>query len=302
MSLAALHLAPALALLSGRAKWLLLTLAAGYLIGSFLTPMVAPALKYAQRITLRLGYKLDRPNRSVATRVYRGMVVVGLMVLPTTGIAAITASHAPALVVVLGIAWFGYCLQTLPSFTLWRRARNGQLPLELNAYLFADTYGVIRHLIRTRLDAFASGVVGASIWYLLAGFVGSAVYLTLGGLARCYQSPAFGWSVRCLFMVLDLVPQLVARLLLLVAGLLTTGARPFHALAARRWMVFIARLMDVSLGGASPLGDSDWVGDGTPKPDHRALRMLLTLTLAATILFLVVLGAPQLVALIAILR
>lgn len=286
-----------IALLTTRAEALSLVLVAGYGVGSLIAAGPFTAwMQRLQQLVAQLGTRLDKPNRGIATLVYRGIIAVLMLLIPAIAFAALLMQPLPWLkpvVAFMGVAWFGHCFQTLPTLRIWRLATAGKLPLEINEvdYLFADTHGVIRHLIRARLDAFAIGIVGASLWYLGGGLIAAALYLTLGTAARQFRPTAFGWAARSLFALLDVVPRFLARTTLALAALFTAGARPLHAIAARSWPLFIARLMDVSLGGYSPAGDLPWVGDGTPKPTHTDLRRLLTLTLAATALLVLALNA-----------
>ncbi len=287
---------------SKRAELVALLIPAAYVVGGFLAPLLTPLFDWLAAFYTRLAQRLDRTHRSIATRVYRGIVAMVMGVVPALLFASIyhAAIHwarvQPPIfslaLTLLPLAWWGYCLQPLPLVRLWRRAGEGQLPLTYDTYLFTDTHGVMRYVIATQLDRFAIGVVGASLWYVLAGLYGAAIYLTLAALMRLFHTPAFGWATRSLFRVMNILPQLLCRIILLLAALFTQGTRPFHALRARRWPLFAARLMDLSLGGVSPRGDEPWVGDGTPRPDARHLRRLLTLQLAATILLTLAYGWP----------
>jgi cobalamin biosynthesis protein CobD/CbiB len=283
-------------LLAARAESLSLVIVLGYALGALLAkgPFSA-VLQWLRQQVIQLYTRLNKPNRGIATLVYRGMVAVIMLLIPTLVFAALLMQPQPWLkpvTALLGIAWFGLCFHTLPTYRIWRLAKAGKLPLELAGtdYLFADTHGVIRHLIRTRLDGFAIGVVGAGLWYVAGGVMAASIYLTLAAAATHFRAPVFGWAARSLFTLLDLLPHIVARVLLTLAALFANGARPLHALTARHWPLFVARLMDVSLGGHSPAGEALWVGDGTPKPTHVALRRLLTVTLAATVLLVLALN------------
>jgi hypothetical protein len=276
-------------LLAARAESLSLVLVLGYAVGALLAKgPFAALMQRLRQLVVQLGVRLDKPNRGIATLVYRGIIALIMLLIPTLVFAALLMHPHPWLKPIVGllaVAWFGHCFQTLPTLHLWRRAKAGKLPLELDEidYLFADTHGVIRHLIRTRLDGFAVGVVGAGLWYVVGGIMAASIYLALAAAATHFRAPAFGWAARSLFTLLDIFPRIVARVFLTLAALFATGARPLHAITARRWPLFVARLIDVSLGGPCPTGDSLWVGDSTPKPTHAALHRLLTLMLAATV-------------------
>ena len=241
--------------------------------------------------------KLDRPNRSIATRVYRGIVAVFLLLLPALLVGlALTRPFTPLLWIgdFLIVALIGHHFQSLSLGRLWSRARTHALPLELpgTSYLFADSHGVLRHLIRHHGEAFAVGVVGASVWYVLVGLPALLVYLLLAQLAVEYRSPAFGWAARALFRLMDAAPRILTSLLLVLAALFVPGAHPFAARHARSYPALLAELLHLSLGGRAPTGDHPWVGRGTPLAMPAHLLVFLLLRLAATVMLLLLLASP----------
>lgn len=282
-------------LIEARAETLAAFVALGFFVGEFLARgPLTQLLTFLAQTTRTLGHKLDRENRSVATRVYRGIIAVLMLVFPAIIAAAALSQHIPwlkLLAVLLLIAWFGYCFATIHSIALLRRAKRGGLPLELPNlnYLFADTHAVIRHLITTRIQAFAIGVVGGCFWYVAGGLVGMAMYLSLAAAHNAYHSrAAFGWAARSLFALANALPALITRALIFCASLFTPHSKPFKGACASDWQTGIATTLDIALGGPTPSGDMPWVGQGTARltPNHlqRAMQMLMTATVLLVLL------------------
>ncbi|MES2984198.1 MAG: hypothetical protein V4735_03320 [Pseudomonadota bacterium] len=292
-------LAPYLHLLAARAEWLVLVVPAAALLGDALGRRDMQAIgARGQRFLATLQRKLDRPARGIATLVYRGIIALTLLLIPAV-IAGILLERplpwvqgAKALLLIL---WFGHGFATYRVLNLWQRARRGTLPLELPGlhFLFADTHAVLRHLVLTQTERFATAIVGASVWYLIGGMPTMLVYLTAATAARHYRTPAFGWAARALFGLLDALPRALTLLVMLLAALFTPQTHPIAACRARSWPAFTARLLGVSLGGRTPAGDQPWVGTGTPKLTALHLRRLLQLLLVATILLTLLYAAPH---------
>lgn len=277
-----------------------LCIALGYALSFFIAHSWMQSLcRYGRGLIATLGTRLDRSHRSVATRVYRGIIVVLLLLIPAMVIPALLDRHLPTsryLFAVMAVFWFGHCFWTGQTFRAWRQARAGKLPLELASidYLFVDHHGVIRYLVAQRMEAFARGIVGVCFWYVLAGLPGAFAYSCLAADAAEYTSSAFGWAARHLFRLVDFAPNLIARALLAVAGIFVSGTHPLRALRSGSFSGFIAELFGLALGGVSPLGNRPWVGKGTAKAEPRALYQLLALSLAATWLLILLLCLPQL--------
>lgn len=296
-----ISLTSALNLIESRAETLAALVAIGFFIGEFLARgPFTQALATLSSITRKLGHKLDREHRPIATRVYRGIVAVLMLVLPAIAIAA-ALSQPIAWVKLLGmlliITWVGYCMATLNSITLLRRAGCDGLPLELPSlnYLFADTHAVIRHLITTRLEAFAVGVVGGCFWYVAGGLVGMAMYLALAGAHRAFQHrAAFGWAARSLFQLANAIPTILARALLFLAALFTPHTRPLRGLREPSVLAAAATTLDIALGGPTPHGDMPWAGQGTARLTPAHLKRAMQLIAVATVLLVLTLAHQHL--------
>ena len=293
------HLVPLVLLLKLRAEMLAPLIVLGYVVGEFFARGPFTLLLQAGDALVSRLKKLDKPNRGVATLVYRGMIAVFMLLIPAMLAAAFFSENVPAMKLVsytLLVLWFGHCFETFRTLALWRRAKADGLPLELPGlhYLFADSHAVIRHLVAARIRGFAVGVVGGSFWYLLGGLPMMAAYLTLAAAADTYRSPAFGWSARSLFLLLDLVPRFISRLLLTLGSLFTPQTKPFAGLFASGWRSSIASTLDIALGGPTPKGEVPWVGKGTARLTPKHLQRALTMVLAASILLVLLLIGPSL--------
>ena len=290
---------PLIVLLKLRAEMLAALIVLGYAVGEFLArgPFAA-LLNAGEALVVRLQ-KLDKPNRGVATLVWRGMIAVFMLLIPAMLGAALLSKNIPALKLVscaLLVLWFGHCFETFRTLALWRRAKADGLPLELPGlhYLFADSHAVIRHLVARRIAGFTVGVVGGSFWYLIGGLPLMAAYLTLAAAADTYRTPAFGWAARSLFLLMDIFPRFLSRILLTFASLFTPQTKPFAGLFSTSARGSIANTLDIALGGPTPKGELPWVGTGTARLSPKHLQRVLTMILASSLLLVVLLASPSL--------
>ena len=194
-----IDLSDILSTLALRAQWLVVSIVIAFAVGelvargSFLTT-IANAIN--TRIA-SLGRKLDRTHRSTATRVYRGMITLFILLIPALALGLALAQHQPwvewlsLIVLIVLIAAIGRSLATFHLARLGREAARGTLKLEIPglSFLFADTHAVMRYAILTSARDFAVGVVGTSFWYLVGGMPLVLAYLTLAAASRHYTTP-----------------------------------------------------------------------------------------------------------------
>lgn len=277
----------------------MLVLLVAFVLGEWPARMTRLEVLFAKgtQIAATLKRKLDRSKRGVATVVWRGIIAVIVLIVPVLAIGIALSQPAPWLPYVTGlvlIAWFGQAFATYGGWSLWHRARADKTPLELPRlkYLFADSHAVLRYSIETQADRFATGVVGASCWYVLGGMPLMLVYLALASAAAQFTSPAFGWAARNVFAAVDAIPRLMSRLLFSLAGCLTPHAHPLKALVAGNWRLFVANLVGGTLGGPMPGGEQPWVGGGTARLTPQHLRTMLVIQLVASILLLLLVASP----------
>ncbi len=283
-----------------RAETLVPLLVAALLVGEPLARVtgVARVIGWHGRLAARLERKLNRPNRGVATRVYRGMIALAMMLSLALLLAFALAQPHPVahwLTLLLLVAVLGYGMASASLISAWRKARAGTEALELPGldFLFADTHGLRRYLILHHAERFAIYTVGAALWYVLAGVAGMLAYLALADAARYGNGAAFGWAASALFRPLHWLTLLVTGTLLLFAGLFVPGARSWAARRARNFYEWIALQVDVSLGGTMPACELPWVGTGTPKATPTHLARWGLLQMAAAVLLVLVLSARQ---------
>jgi cobalamin biosynthesis protein CobD/CbiB len=276
------------ALVTARSDRLCLVVLAGYVLGGFL---IGEPVRRVQGFLYgwveKIGKRLDRSHRSIATRVYRGIIALSvLLMVSILAAAALMHTQWPAqlLVVLLAVLWFGAAFSLPPLVSLWQRARQGTLGVVDGTTVYNDTHGLIRYRLERQMDALASQVVGVCFWFLLAGILGALLYITTTSAAHAYRHSVFGWAARALHRVLDAVPRVLTRLMMVVAACFVTGCHPLHALIARDWRSAVARLYGVALGGTTPQGERPWVGDGSARLHATHLRQLLTLQLAMLVL------------------
>jgi cobalamin biosynthesis protein CobD/CbiB len=301
-----------LAELTARATYLLPVLVTGLLIGE---PW-AKLLRFPQWRTwmsdniATLNAKLNRPQRSTATRLYRGMVALAMLLVPAlvTGLLLMRpVEWIQLLETLLLIALFG---EAVRPHSLWRQHREAtrkRLTLQSvrPAYLFADTHALLRYRIVEMGERFATGIVGSSFYFLLADMPGLLLYLGLAAAARCYSpaiegNRAFGWAAASLFRIANLPPRILACFLLWVAAWFTPLTRPLSTLrhaatAAHCFYGWLAYLLNLSLGGLIPTPAGEvalrWYGDGNPKALAADESRALQLVAVAILLWICLLGS-----------
>lgn len=272
---------------------------AGLLIGEPLARLfqLPGLMQMLTRTTRRLGDKLNK--RDSATRAWRGLVVLGMLLLPALTLGVLLIPHPVLQGTVLALV-AGMAIAPYASIAQWQKLTRGDLTLSADAYLFNDTHGLLRHRILGHATAVATGVVGIGFWYVLGGMPAAACYLVLA-LAAAHYTPelernlAFGTPAALLFKAADTLPRHLLHFLLLVAGCLVPGAQPVKA--GRHFFsdgpLLLATLLGLSLGGRMPSAAGarhrDWVGSGTAKPDARHLTRWLILLGVALLLWLLLL-------------
>ena len=297
-------MAGALALLAFRLKLFVIALVIAALLGerlSTITRMDAVA-EMVHRFTVTLGKRLNRASRSVATRVYRGMIAAAILIVPAvvTGIFLSTGDSAlQSIALVIMIALLGRGLQSHTLFTRWKQAKEGTLSLEAGTILFNDTHGVLRHTIATSADLFAIRVIGSGFWFIIGGVPAMFCYLALSVAAQHYSADregneAFGWAVAHVFSAVNVLPRLIFSVLLILAACIVPKTMPVRGIRqfARQpnnARALVAALLGISLESAagSSATISSWVGAGTAQLATRHLERWILLLLALMTLLMV---------------
>jgi cobalamin biosynthesis protein CobD/CbiB len=285
--------------LHGRMEWLVPLLAIGYFLGEYLARYsgLDRLLAYGDDRIVRLEQKLNRAHRSAATRLYRGIIALVFILLPAALLGLLFAQPSPWMPYAsffVMVALLGRAARPGSLLGVWERARTRRLKLELprSDYLFADTHGVLRHIIAASSESFAVGFVGSAFWFILGGIPAVWVYLALAATARHFRGSVFGWAATGLFRLIDAAPRALNALLFLLAAIFVPHAKPLATRRARNWQSFTAELIGASLGGPGPGGAKPWVGSGTAKLEAAHLARLMLLELVAAI-FLIWLFSAQ---------
>lgn len=293
---------PLLHALLARAETLVVLLVAGCFVGELVAQLtgVAWVLRHFDALAAKLERKLNRPDRSIATRVYRGMIALAMLLVPALALGVLLSrdvmwAHWASLLVV--VALFGHGFSLVRQWQYWRRADAGGMPLELPklGFLFADSHAVIRYLILAGGERFAVYVVGAGFWYALGGMVPMLAYVVVAQVAQHHRGAVFGWAAGALFRLLDMVPRVLTLVLLTLAGMFVPGAKPWRVRKAKQFYGFLAYLTDCALGGTLPGRELPWAGEGTPKARPEHLARWLLLEVAAGVLLLFLLSAEQII-------
>lgn len=300
-----------LAGVAARATYLVPILAAAFLLGEPLAKFLRfPALRtQIGGLVRHLNIKLNRSSRSTATRLYRGIVALLMLLVPSLAIGILLlrpAEWVQLLAAILFTALFGELVKPYQLLRIRRAAKSGTLTLQSNEppFLFPDTHAQLRYTILVAADRVAL-LIGASLFYLAASLPGALLYLMLAASARYYAPAhtgnlAFGWAAHALFRLLDAVPRFITSLLLWIAALFTPRTAPFSTLrhvasAAKQFHGWLAYLLQLSLGGPVPTAAGDttlpWLGIGTPKPDAIHLSRAIQLAAIATLLWILLLAS-----------
>lgn len=304
-------LQPLLQGLTERATYLVPVLVAAFILGEPLAKLLRfPELR--ARIGTRiaqLNKKLNRQKRSSATRVYRGIVALVMLLVPALALGLVLMRPEPwvqLIAALLLVALFGTLLRPYQLLRLRREAKAGRITLQSTEppFLFPDTHALIRYSILTAAERVAL-LIGGSLYFLIASVPGLLVYFMLAAAARFYApvhtgNRAFGWAASALYALIDAPPRFLTALFCWIASLFTPRTAPFaplrhFATATTHFHGWVAYLLGLSLGGPIPTEAGEttlpWLGTGTPRPDATHLSRTLQLMGLASLLWIWVLGA-----------
>ena len=264
--------------------------------------------------------KLNRENRSEASRCVRGIVTVIVLVglAAAIGLAihrVCRGSLVGAAVEILLIAvlvaqrsLFEHVADVAEALdrgglTAGRDAVRhivGRDPMSL------DAYGVARAAIESLAENFGDGVVAPMFWYLLLGFPGLLAYKMANTLDSMigHKTPhylSFGWAAARFDDLVNLLPARISGLLIVAAALFAEKGRPGMALAimlrdARKHRSPNAGWPEGAMAGALGLTLAGprhypegavidpWVGDGTARAATSDIARALSLYKLACLL------------------
>ena len=198
---------------------------------------------------LWLDMKLNRNKRTQRARFFRGLVATVLIVL--AGVSIGRLAHAlgamtygwAALLILLVMAMHA----TLPYIVLAQSARvirrgDKRLMRVLlgvfgrTAPEFSDLHALGRLSVELGAWLLNRLLVGPLFWFLLAGTEGLAVYVLIAALDQAVgiedeQHRFFGWTAAKLDDALNFIPARLTALLIALAAVFVSKARPAQALA-----------------------------------------------------------------------
>ena len=202
----------------------LLVLVAGYMFSTFMGIPLRfyfglPLRRKIHARVHRMGKKLNQ--RSVATRVWRGLIVVILLLIPClitdwmlgSGffagiIIAMSADIQPSL-------WHGWAAVGAAKNQDEARLTLAASKLALEPQSAPDHHGKLRLIILTLTHHFSVVLVGGAFWFALLGLKGLLGYYVLATAAHYFRESedewkAFGWAATRLFTLVDIIPTLIA--------------------------------------------------------------------------------------------
>jgi adenosylcobinamide-phosphate synthase len=295
----------------------LLTLFAALLLDAFVGDMkllfkhVPHPVELVGRAIGWFDHRLNRENRSEATRRGRGIFTVAIFVVTSAFVGYFLEQ-------VCGATRFGWLVELVviavlvAQRSLFDRVHAVAIALrEKGLYagreeirhivgrdpMSLDEHGVARAGIESLAENFSDGVVAPVFWTLIFGLPGLFIYKTGNTLDSMigYLSPrhrSFGWAAARLDDVLNVIPARISGFLIAAAAALAPQAQ---ARASIRTMLrdagkhrspnagwpeaAIAGALGLALAGprryAERVVDDPWIGEGrarvTPVDMHRAL-------------------------------
>lgn len=275
---------------------------------------------------LTLVKKLNRSKRSVATRVYRGLVLL-LFAAVMAAILGYAIAQTEAISPWLELAEIALLAYLLPVRALrdevaavgkalkrkqLARAKGLASTLARREVEQLEAYGLLRVAMEYLAENYSDKLLAPIFWYLLLGLPGLCAVRMVNLLDslighKSEQYRAFGWGAAKLDDVLMWAPARLSALLLTLAALFVPGGKPFSALQIALlhshktdspnagWpLAAMAGALGVSLGGprrqAGAIVDDDWIGRGTARISYADFRRALALYAVASLMLLLAAG------------
>ena len=245
--------------------------------------------------------KLNREARSQASRRYRGIITVIVLVgaAAALGLAIERFCRGHPLGVVVDVLLIAVLVAPRSLYehvaAVAKALNSGGLAAGRRAVRHIvgrdpaslDAHGVVRAAIESLAENFSDGVVAPAFWYLLLGLPGLFAYKMANTLDSMigHRSPryrSFGWAAARLDDLLNLAPAPISGLLLIAAAIFAKNGRPDRALVV---MVRVgckhhspnagwpesamAGALGLALAGPrrypGGLVDDPWLGDGNAR-------------------------------------
>lgn len=129
----------------------------------------------------------------------------------------------------------------------------------------ADVHTGIRKTVEFIADSLHTFLVAPAFWFLVAGPVGLALYTAYAGLWQAIklgddQRKYFGRTVRCIYVLLNIIPAMITAFILAFCALFVRGSNPWRAfktifapvgeMRGRGWRIAaLAGGLGITLGG-----------------------------------------------------
>lgn len=277
----------------------------------------------------RIGGKMDRTDRPGADLAFRGFILTVLVLalsfvlgryldvfLGTYGLSGLPEGVILSLLMASGTVWAAN-RRLFTAMTTEKTIKGAFFAIATSTrtdLTAADEYTITRVGMGLLARSFDKGVVGPVLWYLIAGLPAAFIYAGLAAVAWRFGkdgfTKGFGRIALALEQLMGFVPNMLAGVLLALAGVFTPTGRMTGALAGVMGardrgcpyaegglpVTAMAFALNVSLGGATVDREGSalrrrWVGPAgataqlSPAHLHRALYI----TVLAHILFLLAL-------------
>lgn len=280
--------------------------------GPVVRATAAPA-RLIRAAALAAARRLDRVQRSTATRRARGVLLVAA-VLPAAAAAGALAGGFAAGIPQGWLADLYLLLAALGTNRPWaaalataraleegdgERARDALRGVTLRHLPGLDLHGVARAGVEALARGLARDAVAPLFWYVLLGLPGLLAWLAVEVMDREFgRSMAgrtgFGAAATRVAALLGFVPALLAGLTVAVSAAFVATARPRSAVAAmvrdaRRHerpgegcpLAAFAGALDLALGGPAREGEvvvrAPWIGSGRARATAADLRRAVAL-------------------------
>ena len=266
-----------------------------------------------RRYVLWCNDKLNRENRSGGDRAMRGGLAVLFLILFSGIIGWVLASLSQTIQLIWILElWLVIILinqrETHANVQkIGRALRQNDLPgaqnylgkITTEAVDLSDKFAISRSGLEVCANAMARDVVAPVFWYVLFGFPGLLVFISVSIMAQQmgtgipkYQ--AFGFSATRLNDIFQFVPARIAGLLIVIASIFVPTAKPGSAFKimmrdARKHHSFVTGWPLSAMAGALSLAFKGtyksagepafitWVGDGNAKITNRDISLGLYL-------------------------
>jgi adenosylcobinamide-phosphate synthase len=255
-----------------------------------------------------LGEKLNQ--RSIADRVWRGLIILGLMLIPCILLDFAIGSGFFAAIIIAATAdlqpilWQGWSAVKASKNRNLGRLHDATSALALEPQSAPDHHGQLRLIIMSITHHFAIVVVGGAFWFGLLGLTGLLAYYMLATAAHYFREEeekwrAFGWAATRLFSLVNALPSFISALLLLAASFFVPRAKPFAGLKAymdaknEHHQHLIAGALGIALGGPRIINglvtQVPWIGKGSAQLEGNDLARFMTLFSIALFGFVILL-------------